>query len=235
MMVYGGECMRRFLALCLALSLVCPKETKPRGYIALTFDDGPSGKITKRLLDGLSERDAKATFFVCCYRMEQYPDTLNQIASDGHELGLHSCCHQHMHQMTRQEVLEDLEACETVLSEYTGVQTRLFRPPGGLYSDTLCQAAGEAGYSVILWSVNPEDFQPGNGNRVLPYLQEHTQHGDIVLLHDLYPATVDAALSFIDHMRLAGYEFCTVSQLAAQGGVELQPGAVYWNFRENSS
>ncbi len=226
--------MRRFLALCLALSLVCPKQSEPKGYIALTFDDGPSGRITERLLDGLRQRDAKATFFVCCYRMEQYPQTLEQIAADGHELGLHSCAHQHMNRMSEEEIRADLEACETVLAEMAGVHTHLFRPPGGLYSETLCQTAAQMDYSVILWSVNPEDFQPGNRGRVLPYLQQHTQDGDIILLHDLYEETVDAALAFIDQMQLQGYRFCTVSELAAHRGVKLLPGAIYGDFRKKA-
>ena len=54
------------------------KEQQPRGYIALTFDDGPSGALTEQLLDGLRQRNARATFFLCGYRMEQYPSALSR-------------------------------------------------------------------------------------------------------------------------------------------------------------
>lgn len=69
------------------------KEQQPTGYIALTFDDGPSGALTEQLLDGLRQRNARATFFLCGYRMDQYPSALNRYLEEGHELGVHSTVH----------------------------------------------------------------------------------------------------------------------------------------------
>ena len=93
--------MKRIAALVLALALFfsCTsaaqagntRETK--GYIALTFDDGPSGEITQQLLDGLAQRNVHATFFLCGYRIAQYPELAQRMAEDGHELGLHSDRH----------------------------------------------------------------------------------------------------------------------------------------------
>ena len=108
--------MKRIAALVLALALFfsCTsavqagntRETK--GYIALTFDDGPSGEITQQLLDGLAQRNVHATFFLCGYRIAQYPELAQRMAEDGHELGLHSDRHDYMQHMTKQEALEDL-------------------------------------------------------------------------------------------------------------------------------
>lgn len=227
--------MRRFLAILLALALALPVPASasngPKGYIALTFDDGPSGPITERLLEGLEKRDVKATFFVCCYRMEQYPETLTAIAEGGHEIGLHSCCHQYMNKMTAAEIAADMEACVSMLEEYTGLSATLFRPPGGLYNDALLEEAEKAGFSVLLWSVDPEDWDPKRQGQVSSYLTAHTEAGDIVLLHDLYPSSVSAALSVIDQLQAQGYEFCTVSELAKIYDTELEPGKVYRGFR----
>lgn len=224
--------MRRLLAILLIFALVLPVSASsgPKGYIALTFDDGPSGPITERLLEGLAERDVKATFFVCCYRMDQYPETLTAIAQGGHEIGLHSCCHEYMHKMSAGEVAADMEACSTLLAEYTGLSATLFRPPGGLYSDVLLEEAEKAGFSILLWSVDPRDWDQSRRGQVLPYLAQHTGAGDIVLLHDLYPNSVDAALALIDQLQAQGYEFCTVSELARVYDTELEPGRVYWSF-----
>ena len=108
--------VKRIAALVLALALFfsCAsaaqagntRETK--GYIALTFDDGPSGEITQQLLDGLAQRNVHATFFLCGYRIAQYPELAQRMAEDGHELGLHSDRHDYMQHMTKQEALEDL-------------------------------------------------------------------------------------------------------------------------------
>ena len=217
--------MKRIAALVLALALFfsCAsaaqagntRETK--GYIALTFDDGPSGEITQQLLDGLAQRNVHATFFLCGYRIAQYPELAQRMAEDGHELGLHSDRHDYMQHMTKQEALEDLTECMGKLTEATGVTARLFRPPGGLYSADLLEASRELGLSVIFWSV-------------LPYLLSHTQAGDIVLMHDLTEHSVLCALSFIDTMRAQGFEFCTVSELAALSGTSLSPGVYYNRF-----
>ena len=172
--------MKRIAALVLALALFfsCTsavqagntRETK--GYIALTFDDGPSGEITQQLLDGLAQRNVHATFFLCGYRIAQYPELAQRMAEDGHELGL----------------------------------------------------------SVIFWSVDPHDWDKDQSAQVLPYLLSHTQAGDIVLMHDLTEHSVSCALSFIGTMRAQGFEFCTVSELAALSGTSLSPGVYYNRF-----
>ena len=187
--------MRRVLALLLVFALILPVSASngPKGYVALTFDDGPSGEITERLLDGLKERHVKATFFVCCYRIDQYPETLAAIAQDGHEIGLHSCCHQYMNKMTAEEIAADMDACAMVLAEYTGLSAKLFRPPGGLYNDALLEEAEKAGYSILLWSVDPQDWDPKRKGQVASYLERNTGPGDIVLLgYFLLLAKVDA-------------------------------------------
>lgn len=223
--------MKQFVSFFLIVSLlVFPVSDRSKGRIALTFDDGPSGAVTDRLLEGLAKRQVHATFFLCCYRMEQYPDTLTRIVEDGHEVGLHSCCHQFMHRMSREEIQADLETCTELLGEYAGIYASMFRPPGGLYNQALLETCREMDLSVVLWSVDPEDWKPDNGPLVLPYLLRHTGDGDIVLLHDLYDSSVDAALAFIDQIQSQGYEIGTVSQLAASRNTTLQPGQIYQKF-----
>ena len=230
--------MKRLLAVLTAISLVfsCApsveagntKETA--GYIALTFDDGPSGAITETLLDGLAARNVKATFFLCGYRIEKFPEIAQRMAEEGHELGLHSNRHDYMQHMTKEEALDDLAECQSILTESTGVSARLFRPPGGLYSQALLAASRELGLSVVFWSVDPHDWDKEKSSQVLPYLLSHASAGDIILMHDLTEHSVSAALSFIDTMYAKGYEFCTVSELAALSGETLSPGTYYNRF-----
>ena len=80
--------MKRLLAVLTAISLVfsCAPSVEAgntkeaAGYIALTFDDGPSGAITEKLLDGLAARNVKATFFLCGYRIETFPEIAQRMA-----------------------------------------------------------------------------------------------------------------------------------------------------------
>lgn len=230
--------MKRFLAVLTAISLVfsCAPSVEAgntkeaAGYIALTFDDGPSGAITEKLLDGLAARNVKATFFLCGYRIETFPEIAQRMAEEGHELGLHSNRHDYMQHMTKEEALDDLAECQSILTESTGVSARLFRPPGGLYSQALLAASRELGLSVVFWSVDPHDWDKEKSSQVLPYLLSHASAGDIILMHDLTEHSVSAALSFIDTMYAKGYEFCTVSELAALSGETLSPGTYYNRF-----
>ena len=230
--------MKRLLAVLTAISLVfsCAPSVEAgntkeaAGYIALTFDDGPSGAITEKLLDGLAARNVKATFFLCGYRIEKFPEIAQRMAEEGHELGLHSNRHDYMQHMTKEEALDDLAECQSILTESTGVSARLFRPPGGLYSQALLAASRELGLSIVFWSVDPHDWDKEKSSQVLPYLLSHASAGDIILMHDLTEHSVSAALSFIDTMYAKGYEFCTVSELAALSGETLSPGTYYNRF-----
>ena len=153
--------MKKLFCLLAALALLAKPlraEAAPQRYLALTFDDGPSGELTERLLEGLAERQVRVTFFVCGYRIAEFPDTLSHIAAAGHEIGLHSSNHDYMQKMDYGTALRDLTGCAKAVEDACGVRARLFRPPGGLYGDTLLKAAGDAGLSVILWSVDPCDW-----------------------------------------------------------------------------
>ena len=106
--------MKKLLCLLAVLALLARPlraEAAPQRYLALTFDDGPSGELTEQLLEGLAERQVHATFFVCAYRIAQFPDTLSHIAAAGHEIGLHSSNHDYMQKMDYETALSDLTRC----------------------------------------------------------------------------------------------------------------------------
>ena len=98
--------MRRIWSILLALLILAApvRAAEDEKWVALTFDDGPSGALTERLLDGLAARDVKATFFVCGYRVAEYPAALRRIAAEGHEIGLHSEKHDYMQKMDYEAV-----------------------------------------------------------------------------------------------------------------------------------
>ena len=98
--------MRKLWIAILLVALLCPRASaaEPAKYVALTFDDGPSGKYTRRLLDGLYDRGAKATFLLCGYPLKDYPDLAQRILEEGHEIGYHGYSHDSMKTMTRRRL-----------------------------------------------------------------------------------------------------------------------------------
>ena len=121
------------------------------------------------------------------------------------------------------------------VSECCGVRPRLFRPPGGLYSQTLLQAARDLELSVILWSVDPCDWNPEAWDGVLTVIVSDTHDGSIILMHDLSMHSVRCALEAVDRLQAQGYAFCTVSELAALRGQALAAGEIYTCFPRSDS
>lgn len=202
-------------------------EGEAAGYVALTFDDGPSGSITRRLLEGLREREARATFFLCGYRLEQYPEVAALIVEQGHELGLHGYSHKSMRNMDKATLNEELEKNRTLVLGQTGQRPTLLRPPGGCCSRTVEEVAREQGLVIVTWSVDPKDWADHNADVLTRRIVSEVKDGDVILMHDMWRSSVDAALTAVEQLQAEGFVFVTVSELAALKGQELEAGRVY--------
>ena len=206
------------------------EEERVRGYIALTFDDGPSGQYTARLLDGLQARGVHATFFLCNYRIQAYSYLMPRYAAEGHELASHSATHATLTACSPANLAAELDVTSAALQAATGTAPTLMRPPGGAYNGPVLRALQARGLSCILWNVDPQDWLLRDRQKVVDAVLSSVGDGDIVLLHDMSDASVDAALEIIDTLQARGYRFVTVSELAARKGVTLEPGKVYRGF-----
>lgn len=197
-------------------------------YVALTFDDGPSGKYTQALLDGLYDRGVSATFLLCGYRMEQYPDITQRIFEEGHEIGLHGYSHKNMLGLSRRDIAAEIMDSQALLPE--GCKPAFLRPPGGCCSDAVRQVAEARGLAILSWSVDPRDWATKDRLSIEKAVLGQIQDGDIVLLHDMSESSVQAALDIVDALLEEDFEFITVSELARLRAPKLKPGQVYKKF-----
>lgn len=219
--------MRKFLIL-VGLLWALPLTVHAQPMVALTFDDGPSGRFTRHLLAGLESREAKATFFLCGYRLEQYPELAVEMVNAGHEIGIHGFSHSSMAKMDAAQVRREIAATRALLPN--GCSPVFFRPPGGQVSAGVTQAAAAEALALLSWSVDPRDWALHDANTVIHRVVEHVQDGDVILLHDMSDSSVDAALEIIDRLQARGFRFVTVSELAANRTQCITPGAVYSCF-----
>lgn len=208
-------------------------------YIALTFDDGPTGKIenypnglTNYLLDGLKERGAKATFLMVGNRVSEVSDALPRMVSEGHELGNHTMTHPmcHLTGLDEDGIRSQINDATEAIKAIAGQPSQVLRPVGGGVNSDVKAVAKELGYPIINWSVDTEDWKYRDADHVKKVIVEQAQDGDVVLMHDLYPTSVKGALAAIDELQARTdktYAFVTVSQLAAIHGITLEPGVVY--------
>ena len=223
--------MRRLIVLILTAALLgtCPCQASPSPkYAALTFDDGPSGRFTQRLLDGLQARDVHATFFLCGYRLEDFADLAEQIHQQGHEIGLHGYSHTSMAELSASALQQELEDTLALLPKNCPVH--LLRPPGGIDAPQVETVCRDMGLSVISWSVDPMDWNTRNTESIETAVMEQIHDGAVILMHDMYDSSVDAALELIDRLQAQGYRFVTVSRLARLRHCPLEPGQVYRRF-----
>lgn len=226
-----GDKMKRIIcALALLLLLRLPVQAAGPQYVALTFDDGPSGRFTAALLDGLAQRQVPATFFLCGYRVEQYPELAARIAAEGHEIGLHGDTHRYFTDLSPTEICQDLSAAREKILAATGQEPTLLRPPGGLYDLERLHQTSCADLPVILWSVDPQDWRGGSREAIASAVIHGAKNGDIILLHDMSDATVAATFTIIDTLMAQDYQFVTVSELARSSGTELMGAQAYFHF-----
>jgi len=185
----------------------------------LTFDDGPSKKITPAILDILKDYNIKATFFVIGKNAENNPEIIKRIFDEGHAIGNHSYSHKYKHiYKSIDNFLSELILTDKVLKNTLGqeFQTRLVRLPGGSsdkYKAKFVKAAEEEGYKNYDWNALNGDTEGSNlsKERLINRLKStiKKQKELIVLMHDTdtKKTTMESLPQIIDHLIKEGYEF----------------------------
>ena len=197
--------------------------TFPRRCIALTFDDGPSPQTTARLLDGLRERGAHATFFLIGEQIAGNEDLVRRMKDEGHQVGNHSFTHARL-DAADETALGEIRKTDEALRAILGEGDYWLRPPWGFASDALKSAVS---VPLIYWTIDTMDWSVRNRDLVAHHIIENAKSGDIVLLHDPYDTSVEAALQTIDVLSEQGYEFVTLEELFSNAGVTPQAGHFY--------
>lgn len=195
--------------------------------VALTFDDGPSRSTTTKLLDGLAQRGVRATFFLVGEMIPGNEDLVERMEAEGHQIGVHTYDHVWLTSLNAADFQAQVGRTRALLTGILDREGFPLRPPYGGVDDGVKKRAGSA---IILWSVDPEDWKYQDAARVAAHVVSQAEDGDIILLHDIYPASVEAALDIVDVLHQRGFLFATVEELAAARHVELTPGQVYREF-----
>lgn len=178
--------------------------------VAITFDDGPHPICTMELLQGLAERDVKATFFVTGMRSEQHPEILQRMQEGGHLIGNHTYTHLQLTAGNREQFKQELVKTNEIIEEITGSVVEYVRPPYGCWDKSLEQ---ELSMLPVLWTVDPKDWCCADAGKVTKRILSKVQDGDIILLHDSFDTSVAAALQVIDALQDMGYQFVTVDEI----------------------
>ncbi len=186
--------------------------------IAMTFDDGPSEKLTPELLDLLAKHHLHATFFVIGKNVVEHPEILQRAAREGHEIGNHSWSHPAFGKMSDERVRSELQKTDDAIRATIGKRPTLMRPPyGSITARQKKWINAEFGYKIILWDVDPLDWKRPGPSVVTSRIVKGTRAGSIVLSHDIHPGTIKAMPDTFDQLEAKGFKFVTVSELIAMG------------------
>lgn len=183
--------------------------SEPGPRIALTFDDGP-GPYTERLLDGLKERGVKASFFLIGRSVKEYPEAVKRMEEEGHLIGNHTYSHVKLKGLSPEETRREIQKTDEAVYEITGKHVAYLRPPFGEWEEDL-----ELTYPVlpVMWTVDPLDWTTENVEEIVDRVVTQAGENDMILLHDCYDSSVEAALRIVDQLLAEGFDFVRVDEL----------------------
>lgn len=197
--------------------------------VALTFDDGPNGTATPKILDTLERYNVVATFFDLGTCMEKYPNITKREEQIGCEVGTHTYLHQNLNKLSAEEIQNDISNASMVYEKTLGHKLYLVRPPYGNANSTVRR---NLKYPLIGWDIDSLDWKFRNKDKILSKINEISNYdGRIILMHSIYDATAEAVEELVPQLLEKGYQLVTVSEMAKYKGIILDTSTVYYNFR----
>ncbi len=197
--------------------------------VALTFDDGPNGTATPKILDTLERYNVVATFFDLGTCMEKYPNITKREEQIGCEVGTHTYSHQNLNKLSAEEIQNDISNASMVYEKTLGHKLYLVRPPYGNANSTVRR---NLKYPLIGWDIDSLDWKFRNKDKILSKINEISNYdGRIILMHSIYDATAEAVEELVPQLLEKGYQLVTVSEMAKYKGIILDTSTVYYNFR----
>ena len=179
--------------------------------LALTFDDGPDGN-THALLDALDKYEAKATFFVLGQKVAGGTGVLQRMVREGHEIGNHSWNHPDLRKLSPGQAYSQIADTQSAITQAVGIAPTQMRPPYGAVNPVVQQAIEGQGLHMAMWSVDTNDWRDRDPELLYQRIMSSAGDGKIILLHDIHPASVQAAIRAIPDLKAQGYQLATVSQ-----------------------
>lgn len=200
--------------------------------VALTYDDGPGGVVTRDMLNMLLENGVRATFFLVGERMESGVYLVMREHDEGHTVATHNYEHVVARGLSEEKLLEMAEQVRELHLEMLGIEPTIARAPGGVW-EPLANAGVD--WPLIHWTVHADDWDGENGRDPMEVFKEITigvDDGEIILMHDLKENSITASQMIIQNLQEKGYIFLTVEELFAKDGVTLEPNQVYYRCQD---
>jgi putative cell wall-binding protein/peptidoglycan/xylan/chitin deacetylase (PgdA/CDA1 family) len=180
------------------------------GWVALTYDDGPVPTRTRTVLDALDSVNAHGTFFTVGYLVRSYPSTVRDAANRGNAIANHTDQHVALTTQSEIEIVRAVARADTAIRDAGVAALRLVRPPYGYTNSMVRSVLSDAGFSQILWTVDPQDWRGYSASTIANSVLRYAKDGSVILLHDgnaNYRNTAAATKTIVRTLRSRGYCF----------------------------
>lgn len=184
----------------------------------LTFDAGYENGYTAQILDTLKKHNVPACFFLVGNYLEQNPDLVRRMVSEGHTVGNHTMHHPDMSKITDPAAFEkELSDLAALYKEVTGQEMEnYYRPPQGIYSQENLELAKKLGYKTVFWSLAYADWdnknQPSH-ETALEKLTRRVHNGAVILLHSTSKTNAEILDQILTKWEEMGYTFSPIDGL----------------------
>ncbi|MFC4739306.1 polysaccharide deacetylase family protein [Flavobacterium ponti] len=182
--------------------------------IYLTFDDGPTPKVTEWVLDILEKENIKATFFCIGNNIEKHPEIFKRILKEGHSIGNHTFNHLKGWKTATKNYIENVDLCENEINKLASISYKLFRPPYGKISLIQSIQLRKKGFKIIMWDVLSKDYDQTISPEKCFENIKITTSGSIVVFHDSLKAQKNLEYSLpkaIKFLKEKGFTFETIN------------------------
>lgn len=181
--------------------------------IALSFDATWGSTRTPQILQILDEREIKTTFFLTNIWLKEFPELAKEISNRGHEIGLHTANHPRLTDLDQEKIKKELLDNVQMVTEITGQNPYLFRPPFGAYNNLVINTATNLNLVTIQWSVDSLDWQNLSAQAMYDRITQKIHPGAIVLFHNDGESTPEALKLLLPYFKEQGYKIVPISEL----------------------
>lgn len=195
--------------------------------VVFTFDDGPNGNKTKKIISYLEDYKMSATFFMLGNKIVNGADTIKLVNLSHSEIGYHSYSHSYMTAQTKKQLEEEFNLSKNLLKEYAGAEYKYVRAPYGSYNDNVLASIN---LPFIKWNVDTNDWRYKDPDYTENHVLTHIKDGNIILFHDSYETTVEAIERLVEDLYLKDIQVMSISSYAALKNIEMKSNTNYFNF-----
>lgn len=181
--------------------------------VAISFDAAWGADKTQGIIDILKEYNCSATFFLVGFWVDKYPEMVKAIDDAGLEIGTHSNTHPDMVKLDEASIEKELSVSMKKITDITGKDVHLFRPPFGSYNNTLIKVCDRLELKAIQWDVDSLDWKGLSAGEVVKRVMKGVKSGSIILMHNNADNVLDSLCLTLDYLTNGGYKVTSVGEL----------------------